>query len=431
MSNVPNSWAIKKVDDYTEIITDYVANGSFASLKENVEYVDYSDYVLIRLADYNSNFNGEFRYITKNSYDFLSKTKLYGGEIIISNVGANAGTVFKAPILDKKMSLGPNSITLKTFGNDDFYYYWFKSIYGQHALGTIITGSAQPKFNKTNFRDLLIPVPPIEEQDAIVKVIKVFDNKIENNNAIIANLEEQAQAIFKSWFVDFEPFQDGEFVESELGLIPKDFSVVKLKEISTRRNGYSYKSKELNELSDTNMITLKNFNRNGGINFNATKPIDETERMKDFHYLNSGDILIACTDLTQNAEVLGRTISYLKNEEFDREVYSMDLVKIEPDRIEDKMYIYYYLSSFVFKSFAEGVATGTTVLHFPKKSIDEFKMMYPSSELINKFSNLIKPILLKQNNLTLENKKLEEIRDTLLPKLMSGEIRVEEAVEVE
>ena len=308
-----------------------------------------------------------------------------------------------------------------------YLYFKLKTI----DLAGMNVGTAVPSLTTALLNEIELNIPALENQIKIVDILSSLENKIENNNAIIANLEEQAQTIFKSWFVDFEPFQDGEFVESELGLIPKDFSVVKLKEISTRRNGYSYKSKELNELSDTNMITLKNFNRNGGINFNATKPIDETERMKDFHYLNSGDILIACTDLTQNAEVLGRTISYLKNEEFDREVYSMDLVKIEPDRIEDKMYIYYYLSSFVFKSFAEGVATGTTVLHFPKKSIDEFKMIYPSSELINKFSNLIKPILLKQNNLTLENKKLEEIRDTLLPKLMSGEIRVEEAIEVE
>src|SRR5699024_11901872 len=121
-------------------------------------------------------------------------------------------------------------------------------------------------------------------QNSVANILSSLDDKIENNNAIIANLEEQAQAIFKSWFVDFEPFQDGEFVESELGLIPKDFSVVKLKEISTRRNGYTYKSKELNELSDTNMITLKNFNRTSGTNYNATKPMDETERMKDLHY---------------------------------------------------------------------------------------------------------------------------------------------------
>src|SRR5699024_7772766 len=195
--------------------------------------------------------------------------------------------------------------------NKKYLYY----LLNQSNLRILDSGSAQSQITIRDLSDFILTLPSLNYQNSVANILSSLDDKIENNNAIIANLEEQAQAIFKSWFVDFEPFQDGEFVESELGLIPKDFSVVKLKEISTRRNGYSYKSKELNELSDTNMITLKNFNRNGGINFNATKPIDETERMKDFHYLNSGDILIACTDLTQNAEVLGSTISYLKNEE--------------------------------------------------------------------------------------------------------------------
>lgn len=325
--------------------------------------------------------------------------------------------------LGKVVNLKPNIL------DTNYLYYLFQtSEYRHHVLSTA-SGTTVRHTSPTKILDFVINLPEINDQITIANILSSFDDKIEINNAIIANLEEQAQAIFKSWFVDFEPFLDEGFVDSEVGLIPKGFSVVRLKEVSTRRNGYSYKSKELNELSDTNMITLKNFNRNGGIDFSDTKPIDETERMKEFHFLNSGDILIACTDLTQNAEVLGRTISYFENEEFDKEVYSMDLVKIEPNNIEDQMYIYYYLNSFVFKSFAEGVATGTTVLHLPKKSIDEFKMVYPSSKLVNEFSNLVKPMLLKQNKLTLENKKLEEVRDALLPKLMSGEIRLGEAVE--
>ena len=86
------------------------------------------------------------------------------------------------------MSLAPNSIMLKTLGNDDFYYYWFSSRNGQHSLKSIVTGSAQPKFNKTNFRDLEIPVPPIETQNRIVSILKSIDSKIELNNKINNNL---------------------------------------------------------------------------------------------------------------------------------------------------------------------------------------------------------------------------------------------------
>lgn len=187
--NVPTGWKICKVKDYSTVVTDYVANGSFASLAKNVNYKDTEDEaVLIRLTDFNNGFNGNFVYIDNHAYEFLSKSKLFGGEIIISNVGANVGTVFKCPYLDKKMSLAPNSIMLKTLGNDDFYYYWFSSRNGQHSLKSIVTGSAQPKFNKTNFRDLEIPVPPIETQNRIVSILKSIDSKIELNNKINNNL---------------------------------------------------------------------------------------------------------------------------------------------------------------------------------------------------------------------------------------------------
>ena len=202
---IPTHWKISSIKEETDVVTDYVANGSFASLAENVKYKSEKDYaVLIRLVDYNNQFRGDFVYIDKNAYEFLGKSKLYGDEIIISNVGANVGTVFRCPHLGCKMSLAPNSIMVKFNGNNDFYYYWLKSRFGQHMLKSIVTGSAQPKFNKTNFRDLQIPVPPIEEQEAIASILKSLDDKIEVNRKINENLEQQAQALFKSWLKDCE-----------------------------------------------------------------------------------------------------------------------------------------------------------------------------------------------------------------------------------
>ena len=186
---IPIQWKISSVKEETEVVTDYVANGSFASLADNVKYKSQEDYaVLIRLVDYNNQFNGDFVYISKDAYEFLSKSKLYGDEIIISNVGANVGTVFKCPHLKYKMSLAPNAIMVKFKGNNEFYYYWLKSRFGQYMLNSIVTGSAQPKFNKTNFRDLLIPVPPIDVQDRISTILKSLDDKIELNRRINDNL---------------------------------------------------------------------------------------------------------------------------------------------------------------------------------------------------------------------------------------------------
>ena len=186
---VPEHWEVLPIKDITEVVTDYVANGSFASLAENVTYKDEEDVaVLIRLVDYNNNFQGKFVFIDEHAYEFLGKSKLFGDEIIISNVGANVGTVFRCPKLQYKMSLAPNSIMVKFKGNDDFYFHWLRGHNGQQMLKSIVTGSAQPKFNKTNFKEMLAPVPPIEEQNKIASILNSLDEKIELNKKINNNL---------------------------------------------------------------------------------------------------------------------------------------------------------------------------------------------------------------------------------------------------
>lgn len=180
----------KTVGEIFEVVTDYVANGSFKSLKDNVNYVENGYAALIRLVDYRNNFKNSLQYIDKESYDFLSKTKLYGGEIVISNVGANAGTIFRVPKLGIPMSLGPNTITINTSEKitNDYYYYYFQSHNGQNLIHSIISGSAQPKFNKTDFKNLSVPYPSVKEQKETVDILSTLDKKIELNSKINTNL---------------------------------------------------------------------------------------------------------------------------------------------------------------------------------------------------------------------------------------------------
>lgn len=192
----------KTVGEIFEVVTDYVANGSFKSLKDNVNYVENGYAALIRLVDYRNNFKNSLQYIDKKSYDFLLKTKLYGGEIVISNVGANAGTIFRVPKLGIPMSLGPNTITINTSEKitNDYYYYYFQSHNGQNLIHSIISGSAQPKFNKTDFKNLSVPYPSIKEQKETVDILNALDKKIELNSKINTNLFELANIIFQQSF---------------------------------------------------------------------------------------------------------------------------------------------------------------------------------------------------------------------------------------
>ncbi len=189
IGTIPEHWDVLPIKEVTDIVTDYVANGSFASLAKNVTYKDEEDVaVLIRLVDYNNSFAGKFVFIDEHAYEFLSKSKLYGNEIIISNVGANVGTVFRCPVLPYKMSLAPNSIMVKFKENDDFYFHWLRGYNGQQMLKSIVTGSAQPKFNKTNFREMSVPVPPIVEQNKIASILNLIEQKIDINRSINDNL---------------------------------------------------------------------------------------------------------------------------------------------------------------------------------------------------------------------------------------------------
>ncbi|MFP3122615.1 restriction endonuclease subunit S [Ectobacillus funiculus] len=156
---IPQGWEVTKINHTVEV-TDYVANGSFSALKENVKTSEEIDYaMLIRLVDYNRNFKGPFTYVNEDGYKFLKKSKLFGGEIIISNVGANAGTVFRAPRLDTPMTLGPNSIMLINNVYTNYLFYFLNSYWGQEKIKGIIGGSAQPKFNKTDFRNIKLVLP--------------------------------------------------------------------------------------------------------------------------------------------------------------------------------------------------------------------------------------------------------------------------------
>ena len=157
MGWVPEGWEYSSVKEFVEV-TDYVANGSFAALKENVTLFDEPNYALyVRTTDFKNDYRPDkAKYVDKWSYDFLSKSELSSSDVIISNVG-DTGTVFRPPSwLGLPMTLGSNAITLKTNNMGNFLERYFLSYFGQHQISGIVGGSAQPKFNKTDFRSLIV-----------------------------------------------------------------------------------------------------------------------------------------------------------------------------------------------------------------------------------------------------------------------------------
>ena len=180
---MPKIWGGYKLGDVASYITDFVANGSFASLREHVRYYDGKEYaIIVRTKDFQNNFTKDLIYTDKHGYDFLSKSKLFGGELMLPNIGASIGKVFIIPKLNHPMTLGPNSVIISFKDNitKSWAYYLFLSPYGQELLLTISSSTAQGKFNKTDLRNTFFPLPPLGEQHRIVAKIEELFSSLEN-----------------------------------------------------------------------------------------------------------------------------------------------------------------------------------------------------------------------------------------------------------
>ena len=265
---IPCEWEYKSIGDCLYI----KGRIGWKGLKKS-EYLKKSNYRIIN----GSALNGKdiewdkCGYISEERYNESPEIMLEKNDIVMTK----DGTIGKVAIIDKleyKTTVASGLFVIRVLNNSIDYkylYYYFTSKYFSNLVKTRIEGSVIPHLYQKDLVELNIPLPQLNEQKAISKILSDLDKKIETNNKINKKLEEMAQAIFKQWFVDFEfpneygkPYKSssGEMVESELGMIPKGWEVILLDEIVDTFNGYSYKGKELSESEDA-MITIKNFDR--------------------------------------------------------------------------------------------------------------------------------------------------------------------------
>ncbi|SDA73656.1 type I restriction enzyme, S subunit [Methanobrevibacter millerae] len=217
------------------------------------------------------------------------------------------------------------------------------------------------------------------------------------------------------------------FESFELENIPNDWEILNMESIINIYNGYSYKGNELQE-SNCAMVTIKNFNRDGSFRNDGFKEIVYSNKIKEYHFINENDVLISCTDVTQDADIIGNCIILLDKQNYNELIMSMDLVKIESTIPEINNFLLTTIfKSYSFKKHILGYVNGTTVLHLDKKGIKKFKIGLPKnlSEIKN-ISEIFEIIYKEIQCNHKEINKLVNLRDTLLPKLMSGKINVSE-----
>lgn len=226
------------------------------------------------------------------------------------------------------------------------------------------------------------------------------------------NLEQQLQSLYREWFIEN----------------PKtEWATVNLSEIATFTSGYSYKGNELVENSDTAMATIKNFERNGGFKIDGYKPIVPSSKLKAEQRAQLFDILVAHTDLTQNAEVIGNAEILLSKGIYKDLIFSMDLVKVNAKESFPFQYLLaLLLKNPRFKSHCIGYVNGTTVLHMNKRALPDYETIIPSMEDALNLNSTAKAIFCQMSENLTEISNLIQLRDTLLPRLMSGELKINE-----
>ena len=203
------------------------------------------------------------------------------------------------------------------------------------------------------------------------------------------------------------------------------WKVVPLKDVAQIQSGYSYKSAELIEQSSIGMLGIKNFNRNGSFRSDGFKPL-VPEKAKPAQYVSLGEIVVAHTDLTQNADIIGRAIQVIDSGGYEQMLASLDLVKVtSADDTISNEFLAALLGTEDFHNHCLGYVNGTTVLHLGKKALPEYQLKIPEDDiLMQELDGVFRDIAQRQALLIRENRSLEGLRDALLPKLMSGEIDV-------
>jgi type I restriction enzyme S subunit len=400
IGEIPKDWEVKKLGDMATIKTGKT------DVKDAVE-------------------DGEYPLFDRSDQIKRSNKYLFDTEAVIV---PGEGKDFMPRYYKGKFDLHQRTYAIFDFKELNGKYLFFAMHILRHTLRDSAVGSTVESLRLPILKNLDIPYPPLPEQSRIATVLSWFDDLIEVKKRQNEILEKTAMAIFKSWFIDFEPFRDGEFVYSEEldKEIPKGWEVKKLGEVVRIFKGISYKSDEKHQEYIEGayvFITLDNFMRGGG--FKTEYSWIKSERIKPSHLVKESDLIIALTDMTQDAQVVGAPAIITLPKGFEVGVISLDCMKIDPITEHLKYYLYIYLKNTQEEN--STFANGVNVLHLIINNFLSGKLvLIPPSHILQSFHSLVEPLFQK---IILNQKQimtLRKIRDTLLPLLVFGKLRVEE-----
>lgn len=336
-------------------------------------------------------------------------TEFQENDILISNIRPYFKKIWKA---DRRGCCSNDVLCIRANNNVDaefLYYLLSQDLFFAYVMSGA-NGSKMPRGDKQQIMNWEIEIPSEkEDQRRIASILSSLDRKIELNNKINADLEEMAQAIFKNWFVDFEPFKNGKFVDSELGMIPEGWKVGRLTEIASYMNGLAMqKFPPENNEDSLPVLKIKEL----GQGFCGTDSDRCSCNIKDECRIHNGDVIFSWSG-TLLVDVWCGGDCGLNQHLF--KVTSKDYPK----------WFYYYWTKHHLQEFIHiAKDKAVTLGHIKRGHLEEAMVAIPDNDSMEKAHELFEPILSKMISLRLENSRLSLLRDTLLPRLMSGEIEV-------
>ena len=384
-------------------LCDRVCRGGTPKSTNNAYYNGNIPWLNTKEVNFNRIYDTE-KIITQLGVENSSAKWISENSVIVAMYGATAGKVAitKIPITTNQAccNLSINS----EIADYNFVYYFLCSKF--YELSSLANGGAQQNLNAQIIKDFPIKIPVnLSDQRKIAGILSDLDSKIENNNKINANLEAQAEALFKSWFVDFTPFKDQPFVDSELGSIPQGWKVGKINEFVDVIYGAPYKSKLFNTQKEgLPLIRIRDLKT-------CSPQFYTKELLPNTELVNYGDVVAGMdAEFTPHiwlgeTGLLNQRVCKFKPHTGISPLYSMLMIK---PKLE----------------FAQNYKVGTTVSHLGKSDIDKFIIIVPPLDIVKEVSSIFDAVLNEQINLAKENQRLAALRDTLLPKLMSGEIKL-------
>jgi type I restriction enzyme, S subunit len=422
-------WNNLTIGDLCDYGNGNVQTGPFGSQLHKSDYTDNGFPVIMPVNIINGVISTEgIARVSGEKYAALSKHHLKKGDIVY----ARRGDIGRLAIITENEEgwlCGTGCLRIRLNNpniNSAYLYYYLSQESVINVVRSMAVGTTMPNLNTSILRGIPVEYPELSLQNKVVSILSLLDRKITLNREINETLEELSMSLYKYWFVDFGPFQDGEFVETESGLIPKGWEFRTIKEITAKFcTGLNPRKNFILGEGTNYYVTIKNISNNQVIlNEKCDKITDEAiKKINKRSDLRRGDLLFS------GIGTIGR-VHYIDEEPKNWNISESIFTLRNNDAVSD-LFLYLTLLSPELQSYAYYSASGSVQKGVRKKDLESYKVLVPEEKVMNHFTNKISGLLEQIKTNEKENKQLVNIRDYLIPKLLSGEINLSKVEEKE